>query len=150
MKKSALISMLALAFAAASIVMAEAPADTHNPADRVQHRVNFMTKLLALTPAQQQQATTIFTNAATSLQGLHGGMRTSHQNLKQAIQSNDTAAIDQNAAAIGNAMAQGIAVRAKAQAAFYQILTPDQQSKLSQFASEHPGHRGHRFFKEEQ
>src|SRR5262249_32174862 len=33
-----------------------------DPAEMVQHRVNFLTEELNLSPAQQQQATTIFTN----------------------------------------------------------------------------------------
>jgi len=103
-----------------------------------------------LTADQQQQATTIFTNAATSLQALRGNAKTAHQNLKQAIQNNDTAAIDQNATAIGNAAAQRIAIQAKARAAFYQILTPDQRAKLPELGRGHRWHHGHGFGRERQ
>jgi Spy/CpxP family protein refolding chaperone len=57
--------------------------------------------------------------------------------LSSAIKTNDTAAIDQAAATIGNLTAQMISNHAKAQAAFFQILTPDQQAKMTQFESRH-------------
>ncbi len=148
MKKSLFTAVLALAFAATSFLVAEVPGDAPGPANHRQHRIEFLTKLLTLTPEQQQQAATIFTNAATTMQTLHGNMRTSHQGLEQAIKNNDATAIDQNANAIGTATAQMIAARAKAHAAFFQILTPDQQAKLSQFESEHHQHRGHQSFRE--
>jgi Spy/CpxP family protein refolding chaperone len=92
--------------------------------------------VLSLTPAQQQQATTIFTNAMSGGQSFHADMKTAHQNLEAAIKNNDPNGITQAANTIGNLTAQMIAAHAKAQAAFYQILTPDQQSKLSQLESE--------------
>ena len=140
--KSVLIGALLLAFAASSFVLAQTSVERHNPANRVQHRVHFLTNLLSLTPEQQQQATTIFTNAATTGQSQHDSLKTAHQALRDAVKSNNTAAIDQNATVIGNSMAQMISNRAKAQAAFYQILTPDQQAKFGEFESEHHGFHG--------
>lgn len=115
------------------------------PEEMVQHRVKMLTTLLSLTSAQQQQATAIFTNAATTTSGVHASLRAAHQDLNVAVKSNDTAAIDRLAAQIGNSMAQLTSTEAKAKAAFYQILTPEQQTKLSQFQSEAHGgfHEGH-------
>ncbi|HKE30711.1 MAG TPA: Spy/CpxP family protein refolding chaperone, partial [Candidatus Angelobacter sp.] len=69
-------------------------------------------------------------------------MKTAHQNLETAIKNNDQSGITQASNAIGNLIAQMTAAHAKAQAAFYQILTPDQQTKMNQLESEHHGHFG--------
>ena len=76
-----------------------------------------MTTMLSLTPAQQQQATTIFTNEADNRKALHDQMKSAHDALKTAIQKNDTAGIDQSAATIGNLTSQMISSHAKAEAA---------------------------------
>jgi Spy/CpxP family protein refolding chaperone len=110
-----------------------------DPATMAQRRVQHLTTLLNLSAAQQQQATTIFTNAATAASAARNNMRSAHQALATAVKNNDAAAIDQAAAAIGTLTAQMTSAEAKANAAFYQILTPDQQSKLSQLEAERPG-----------
>jgi Spy/CpxP family protein refolding chaperone len=97
--------------------------------------------MLSLSATQQQQATTILTNAATSEQSLHEQMRAAHENLKAAVQKNDTASIDQIAASIGNLTSQSIAIHAKADAALYTLLNPDQQAKFDQLETRGPGHR---------
>jgi Spy/CpxP family protein refolding chaperone len=115
-----------------------------DPAQMVQHRVNFLTEELGLSPAQQQQATTIFTNALGSQQSSRDQMKAAHDGLQSAISRNDTAAIDQAASSIANLMAQSIAAHAKAEAAFYQTLTPDQQGKYSKMETHEPGPWGMR------
>jgi Spy/CpxP family protein refolding chaperone len=55
------------------------------------------------------------------------------------VQANDNATIEQTATTIGNLTAQTTANQAKAEAAFYQILTPAQQSKLTQYESQSHG-----------
>jgi Spy/CpxP family protein refolding chaperone len=95
-----------------------------------------------LNAAQQQQTTTIFTNAASAQASVHSSMTTARQSLKTAVQSNDTAAIEQAATSIGNLTAQTTANQGKAEAAFYQILTPAQQTKLTQFESQSHGGMG--------
>jgi Spy/CpxP family protein refolding chaperone len=108
-----------------------------DPAKMAQHRIDFLTKQLSLTPQQQQQATTIFGEIANNAKATHDQMRTAHDNLKAAIQKNDTAAIEQAANTIGSLNTQMILAHAKAQAAFYQILTPDQQAKMNDLESHH-------------
>ena len=115
-----------------------------DPAQMVQHRVDFLTEKLNLSSAQQQQATTIFTNAATNQKSSHDQMKAAHESLQSAVTKNDGAAIDQAANSIGNLMAQSIATHAKAEAAFYQTLSPDQQAKYSQLRHHGPG--AHMFF----
>jgi Spy/CpxP family protein refolding chaperone len=97
-----------------------------NRGNSVQHRINYLTTLLSLTAAQQQQATTIFTTAASAQASVHSSMTAARQSLTTAVQSNDTAGIDQAATTIGSLTAQTTANQAKAEAAFYQILTPAQ------------------------
>jgi len=116
-----------------------------DPAQMVQHRVNFLAEKLGLSPAQQQQATTIFTNAATNEKPSHDQMKAAHESLQSAVTKNDSAAIDQAANSIANLMAQSISAHAKAEAAFYQTLTPDQQAKYSQLRHHGPGMHGFGF-----
>jgi len=141
-KPYVLVSALLTIGLAASVLLAQKPDGPHDPATHIQHHIQHLTTVLSLTPAQQQQATTIFTNALSGASSFHGDMKTAHQNLETAIKNNDQSGITQAATTIGNLTSQMVAAHAKAQAAFYQILTPDQQAKLSQLESEEP-HFGH-------
>src|SRR5579872_261145 len=118
MKRSQLISLLTAGFLASALILALNSASAQNGPARVAHHVQMLTKVLSLSSAQQQQATTIFTNAAASEQTLHASMKTAHESLKQAIAANNSSAIDQNATSIGNLTTQMVSTRAKAQAAF--------------------------------
>jgi Spy/CpxP family protein refolding chaperone len=137
-------------FALAGIMAVAQHKGPPDPAEMVQHQVGFLTKHLSLTTQQQQQATTIFTEAANNGKTFHDQMRTAHQNLQAAIQKNDAAGIEQASNAIGSLTTQMTAAHAKAQAAFFQTLTPDQQTKMNAMQSHHggpgfggPGWRGH-------
>jgi Spy/CpxP family protein refolding chaperone len=136
--KNKLTAFLVTSAVATSLLLAQRPGNPRNPEMMVQHRVESLTTQLGLTSAQQQQATTIFTNAATAGASVHGNLKLAHQNLEAAVKNNDTAGIDAAATAIGNFTAQQISNESKAQAAFYQILTPDQQAKFAQHA-DHAG-----------
>jgi Spy/CpxP family protein refolding chaperone len=102
------------------------------PADIAQHQVASLTRLLSLTATQQTTATTIFTDAATAESTVRDGMRTAHQSLEAAVKANDAGGIDAAANTIGGLTAQSTSIHAKAHAALYQILTPEQQAKLSE------------------
>lgn len=138
MKKLSIATLLTLV-CAATVLLAQGPPAPPDPAAHAQRQVKRLTTLLSLNAAQQQQATTIFTTASTSEVALRDQFRTAHDSLKDAIKANNTAAIDQIAGTLGSLSAQSIGIRAKAEAAFYQILTPDQQQKFSEFQSEGPG-----------
>jgi Spy/CpxP family protein refolding chaperone len=132
--------MKVLAFLALTSLLSYAlPQNPPDPAERIQHRISILTKQLSLTAPQQQQATTIFTDAAATEKSVFDQMRTTHDSLKAAVEKNDTATIDQLAGVIGNLTAQLTAAHAKANAAFYQALTPDQRGKFSQFEGHGPG-----------
>lgn len=115
-----------------------------DPAEMVQHHVNVLTKRLGLSPSQQQQATTIYTNAMNGQQALHDQMRAAHQALQAAVSKGDNGAIDQAAGNIGNLTAQMMAAHAKADAQFFQTLNSDQQSKFT--AMQNHGRFGGRRF----
>jgi Spy/CpxP family protein refolding chaperone len=112
------------------------------PEQMITNRVSRLTTLLTLNSAQQTQATTIFTNEQTAMTNLHSSMRAAHTALKTAIENNDTAGITAQATQIGNLTTQEIENRAQAQAAFYALLTPDQQTKYKQLEPAGPRGRG--------
>ena len=131
------LTRLLPAFAlATALAFGQNSAGVPNAANRVQHRVGVLTTLLNLTAAQQQQAATIFTNAATANASVRASMKSARQSLTAAVRNNDSATIEQVSATIGNLTAQTTSNQAKADAAFYQILAPDQQAKLAQFESQ--------------
>jgi len=101
-----------------------------DPATMAQHQVERLTTLLNLTTAQASQATTIFTNAATANAALQTTLGTDRTALQSAIKSNAATTIDQLSTAIGSLQGQILSVQSKADAAFYAILTSDQQTKL--------------------
>jgi Spy/CpxP family protein refolding chaperone len=70
---------------------------------------------------------------------LHSQMKTARQNLATAEQNNDTAAIGQISSTIGGLVTQMTSTVANSKAAFYQILTPDQKTKLTQLQSQRHG-----------
>ena len=128
-RKMILPLLLTLGITGSMLAQTSAP----NPANRVQRRVNFLTTLLTLTPSQQQQATSIFTNAVTTNAGVVANLKATRQTLWTAIQNDDTAGITAATNTIGTLVAQLSANHAQATAAFYKILTPDQQAKFTQF-----------------
>jgi Spy/CpxP family protein refolding chaperone len=106
-------------------------------AEMAEHQVKTLTALLNLTALEQQQAKAIYTNAAKAEQTLHEGQKQAREALRDAIRNNDISTIDQVSAALGQSMAESTSIRAKADAAFFQILTSEQQSKLSDLESQH-------------
>jgi Spy/CpxP family protein refolding chaperone len=135
--KNALHTLL-LSLVLAAALMAQGMGGPNNP----QNYVKRMTAELGLTADQQSQAATIFTNSTASQAPVHSSMATARQTLENAIRNNDTNTIEQVATTIGNLTAQLTLAQSKARAAFYQILTPDQQTKLNQLESQRPNFRG--------
>ena len=133
------LTILAGVTLATGFLIAQGPPGPPDPATMAQHQVKFLTTVLSLTSTQQQHALTIFTNAANSESGSLDTMKTAHEALNAAVKNNDSAGITQAANTIGNLMAQSVAAHAKASAAFYQILTPDQQTKYNQLEDHGPG-----------
>jgi Spy/CpxP family protein refolding chaperone len=66
-------------------------------------------------------------------------MQAARTALQTAIESNDTAGINAQAAQIGTLTTQEVEAQATARAAFYAILTADQQTKYKQLMAAGPG-----------
>jgi Spy/CpxP family protein refolding chaperone len=125
-----LMSLAAIA-AGLSVMPALAQNGPPDPAQMVQMRIDRMNEELKLTKAQQKQITGIYMDAQTANQSVMGGMRTAREALVAAIKSNDTNAMSQAANTIGTLTAQTTVNNAKAEAAVYAALTPEQQAKYT-------------------
>jgi len=116
---------------AASFAAAQPSRTPPDPATMVQRRVERLTTLLSLSAAQAQEATTIFTAAATADTTVRTNLQTARTSLNTAITNNDVSGITQASTTIGTLTGQITANDAKAQAAFLQILTADQRTKYN-------------------
>ena len=114
------------------------------PEQMIERRVQMLTTLLTLDTTQQQQAKTIFTDAATAGQKLRESSKTAHDALQAAVKTGASdGQIDQLAAQVGAVTAQGAAINAKAQSKFRSILNSAQKEKLDAREGERgPGPRG--------
>lgn len=95
--------------------------------------VSTLTALLSLTSSQQQQVADIYTNAATMRATVTTSLKAARKALRDAVKNNDTGGIAQASATLGTLTGQFVSNGAIANAAVFQLLTPDQQTKLSQF-----------------
>jgi len=104
-----------------------------DPQQMVSVRIDRMATMLGLTDTQKQQAKTIFDNAYKAAEGQRTLLTQAQQALMTAAKANQPASeIDKLAANVGSLVAGIRAADAKAFAAFYQILTPEQRTKLDQ------------------
>lgn len=114
----------------AGVLLAQGPGGPPpDPQTMIARRVDFLTTLLNLSDAQKAQALTIFTDAAKAGQTVRTELQANHDSLRAAVKKNDTATIDALAIAAGTLSGQMTAIESKADAAFYAILTADQQAK---------------------
>ena len=128
-------------------MLAHAQTTTHTPptpAQMVANQVARLTKLLDLTTSEQATATTIFTTEETALATVRTSMHTARTAMQADIKSGNTADIATQAAAIGSLTTQEVEAQATASAAFYAILTADQQSKYETLGPLGPGGPGGR------
>jgi Spy/CpxP family protein refolding chaperone len=123
-----------MSFAAITAGLSLSPALSQNgppdPAQMVQMRVDRMNETLKLSKVQQKQITQIYMDAQTANQQVMSGMREANQSLAAAIKANDSNAMSQAANNMGTLYAQTTVNNAKAEAAVYAQLTPDQQAKF--------------------
>jgi hypothetical protein len=97
--------------------------------------ISFLSGLLTLSPAQQQQGASIFTAATVSRTALRNQVQTAHEALSEAVKTNNPSSMNQASAAIGALGAQRRAQGAMANSSFYQLLTPAQRATLAHFQS---------------
>lgn len=107
------------------------PPTPPTPAQIAANIVARLTTLLDLTSAQQTEATTIFTTDATADAAIATSMQTAQTALQTAVKANSTSGIAAAATTIGSLAAQQATADGIADAAFYQILTADQQTKYA-------------------
>jgi protein CpxP len=132
------LAMFVIVLALGSSTFAQGPTPP-SPADLAQRQVKYLTTVLSLTKPQQQQAKQLYLVSATSEQTIHNNMRQAHEALRAAVKNNDSASIDEAANTIGQMTAQLESTHAKTDAALYQLLTPEQQTKLSDLRSQRGG-----------
>jgi hypothetical protein len=97
--------------------------------------INFLTTYLSLLPNQKSQTESIFSTASASKAELKKNIKAARQSLSQAVKNNNLAGIGNASVAIGTLVAQRHSIGANANAAFFQLLTSDQQARLSQLTS---------------
>jgi hypothetical protein len=95
--------------------------------------VSTLTALLSLTSSQQQQVSAIYTDAAATRSSVTTSLKAARKALRDAVENNDPGAIAQASATIGTLTGQYVSNGAIANAAVFQLLTPDQQTTLSKF-----------------
>ncbi len=113
-----------------------------DPQAMVRMRVELLAGRLSLTDAQKSTATTIFTAAQAASQNIQTALQEARKTLLGAIRNNDITGIETQAATIGALTGQVTAIDGKAQAAFYAILTADQQAKYDSMPPGGPGGPG--------
>ncbi len=141
-----------LAALSVALVSAQGPRPGHRgPGDggtpptteeMVQMRVNALTRRLGLTEAQQAQAKTIFTQAATASEAPRASMKTTMDAIHAAVKTNDVGTINSQAVTYGTLAGQLMSVEQKANAAFYAILTAEQKTKFDARPMGGPGMMG--------
>ncbi|MBL8241840.1 MAG: Spy/CpxP family protein refolding chaperone [Bryobacterales bacterium] len=108
-------------------------------------RLEYLAGYLSLTDAQKTQAKTIFDAADTATQTARGQLDAAQEALATAVKGNRSdAELDRLAAATGVIQGQIAAIRAKANAKFYALLTTEQKAKYDAMGDRGPGGPGRR------
>jgi len=113
-----------------------------------EHAIGFLTDYLNLTEAQQAQAKDILAKEKPTLDSLSQQMDQGHQALKQLENSGtfDEAKVRAVASQQSQTMTELIVEKARIHSALFQILTPDQKTKMTQLMDKH----GHGFMRHHQ
>lgn len=85
--------------------------------------------VLAMTPAQKDQAATAFQEARQSAQPIRQELMNTNKALETAVRSGDRADIQRLSTTEGQEIGQLTAIRSSAVAKVYKTLTPDQKQK---------------------
>ena len=100
-----------------------------------EHMLGFFADYLNLTDAQQAQMKDILAKEKPTLQPLMQQMAQSHHDLRQLEQSGafDEAKVRALASQQAQTMTELIVQKARIQSEMFQVLTPDQKTKMTQF-----------------
>ena len=91
--------------------------------------MNEVETVLAMTPAQRDQAETVFQEARQSAQPIREELMNTNQALQAAVRSGNRADIQRLATTEGQEIGQLTAIRSSAVAKVYRTLTPEQQHR---------------------
>lgn len=106
-------------------------------------RLDFLAGYLSLTDSQKAQAKTIFDVATTATSTAQGQLTAAHDALTVAVKANRAdSELDRLAAAVGTIHGQVEAIRAKAVAKFYALLTAEQKTKYDALGNRQGGGPG--------
>jgi len=125
--KLRLVLVSAIAVMMTAALSAQPPAGRRDPGQRLE---NILTRSLNLNSTQQNQVHTILADAQVQSQGSAAQLRTLRSSLIDAIKTNNTALIDSLTLQISQLEQPLEAIRSKAAAQIYAILTADQQTKV--------------------
>lgn len=115
------------ALASMGLLASVAPAQkTAAPHDRF---ISEIETVLAMTPAQKDQARTAIEHARESAMPIRQELINTNRVLKAAIRSDNTAQIQRLSATEGQEIGQLLAIRSSAVAKVYHTLSPDQRTK---------------------
>ena len=145
--KNKLIRFVGMAALASGMMFAQAPASPAQPQSPAERRQQFrgrmfdrMAAQLNLTDDQKQQAHSIMKSARESAQPINQQLKQNRVALHDAVKAGKPDAdIDQLAATTGSLMGQTIAIRTKAFAKVYALLTPEQRTKADQLRGQGRG-----------
>lgn len=100
-------------------------------------------RLLELSDAQKAQVKTIQDTEDAKVEALHDKLREAHDALRAATTKGqfNEAQVRTLAAAIAQNEVELMVIRARKDAAIYQLLTAEQRAKLDQIHAEHQAHR---------
>ncbi len=101
-----------------------------DPAAMMARRIDMLTKVLDLTDAQVETAKRIFTDEIAQMTAARAELDGVFAKMQTAVRANDLDTINSLAQTIGTVHGEVVAIQSKAQAAFRQILNPDQIAKL--------------------
>jgi Spy/CpxP family protein refolding chaperone len=104
-----------------------------------EHAIGFLTKYLELNDAQQAQAKEILAKEKPTLDSLFQQMKQGHEALKQLEASGtfDEAKVRSVASQQSQTMTDLIVEKARIHSQLFQILTPDQRTKMTQLMDKH-------------
>ena len=141
----ALVLILLVAVGVSQTVKRVHMHDMHGDGMFNEHAIAFLTDYLNLNEAQQAQAKDILAKEKPTLDSLSQQMKQGHEALKQLETSGtfDEAKVRAVASQQSQTMTDLIVEKARIHSALFQILTPDQKTKMTQLMDKH-GHGGMR------
>jgi protein CpxP len=131
-----------LSIAMATAAFSQTVVKTHQGMGRrgsFSHMLGFYTDYLDLTDAQQAQMKDIIAKEKPSIQPLMQQLRQGHQQMSQLEQAAtfDEAKVREMAAQQTQTLTELTVQRARVESEMYQVLTPDQKTKLSTIITQH-------------